>query len=387
MNIAIDGHFITGNKTGVGYYSYYLLKNLLEIDKNNHYYIIFNSLRMNRPDFDFLRNDNVTILFTPFSNRFSTDIYSNVNYMRYNYFFPLFFLFYKIDIFHGFNCCVPYYSFKTKCVSTFHDMSMITMKEYLNDIIIDEQQIISLNKWAERSDKIISVSYNSEKDIKKFIENSRNKIITIQNGHDNEIYEMKKVDALNDRFILFVGSVDERKNVRTCIDSFNLFKKKNSSSIKLCIAGNDNTSYAEDLKRYIEQQKLQNDIVFTGYVDIHQLSWLYSNAELLFFPTFYEGFGFPVLEAMKYNCPVVCSNNSSLPEIVKDAALTAFPKDVECFADHIYSVVSKDDLKRELIEKGKKRLPDFCWRKNAENVISVYEEVVNEHKKIKNRRI
>ena len=133
----------------------------------------------------------------------------------------------------------------------------------------------------------------------------------------------------------------------------------------------------ESIFNYVEQHNLKERVHFTGYIDANDLPTIYSLAEGLVFPSFYEGFGLPILEAMACGCPVITSNVSSMPEVAGDAALLIDPKNTEAIAQAMASVISNEKLRKKLIEKGYEQVKKFTWDKTAEETLALYKQVAN----------
>ena len=157
------------------------------------------------------------------------------------------------------------------------------------------------------------------------------------------------------------------------VEAFKLIKEE-FPEYKLVIVGELSWFY-EVLMKKIERLKLQKDIIFTGYLEDQTLCCFYQNASIFVFPSLYEGFGIPVLEAMACGTPVVASNVCSLPEVVKDNGILVNPYDVEDIANGIYKVLKDNNLRQKLIKKGLCYVKDFSWEKSAQKHIEVYEKV------------
>jgi glycosyltransferase involved in cell wall biosynthesis len=171
--------------------------------------------------------------------------------------------------------------------------------------------------------------------------------------------------------LLSVGNLETRKNVVNALRALALLPER----YRLVMVGGDGYG-AERIHASIREQGLERRVVRLGFVPAARLPVLYESASALLFPSLEEGFGFPVLEAMAHGLPVVTSNTSSLPEVGGDAALYAAPQDVDGIARQCTRAVEDQALRRELIEKGRARARQFTWRRAAEAVLRVYEEVL-----------
>jgi glycosyltransferase involved in cell wall biosynthesis len=182
--------------------------------------------------------------------------------------------------------------------------------------------------------------------------------------------------ALPPRFFLFVGLLNPRKNGVRLIQAYHRFKSETDLPHKLVFVGAKGWLY-EDVLAQIEELGLEKEIIFTGYVADEDLPPIYNLAEALVYPSLYEGFGLPILEAMACGTPVITSNVSSAPEVAGGAALLVDPYDVDQLAEVMYKVASQGDLRAYLTRHGLKRARDFSWEKTALETLAVYEEAYN----------
>ncbi len=268
-------------------------------------------------------------------------------------------------------------------VVTIHDLAY----EYFPQEFL-AKDLYKLKNWTlhavNQAKKIIAVSINTKKDLIKFYNLPEDKIEVVYNGYEKQIKYQKsniknkkilknwKLEIGN--YILFVGTLQPRKNVKLLIDSFPQIKKI-YPHMKLVICGKKGWLYDEILTS-IDQIEEKNDIVLTGYVSNEELAALYSHAFCLTMPSLYEGFGIPILEAFNFGCPVVSSFTSSLPEIGSDACLYFDPHDKNNLVDKIVELRQNPTLKKQLADKGKRRLEEFSWQKCAKESLAVITSVV-----------
>lgn len=239
-------------------------------------------------------------------------------------------------------------------------------------------------RTLKTADRIIAVSNSTKRDLINYFNIPEEKIKVILEAADEkfkllnkeEINEVKQKYNLNFPFILYVGTLEARKNIPTLIKAFYKIKKKNIEH-KLVIAGKKGWKYKEIFET-IDKLDLQNDVVFTGYVSDEDLPALYNAADLFVYPSIYEGFGLPPLEAMACGTPVITSNTSSLPEVVGDAGIMVDPCDVDGLTQTMCDVLTNDGLREDMIKKGLERAKMFTWEKCARETLKVYEEVYNE---------
>ncbi|MBI4009045.1 glycosyltransferase family 4 protein [Candidatus Roizmanbacteria bacterium] len=266
-------------------------------------------------------------------------------------------------------CPIPF-------VVTIHDLSYFYYPaEFLKK---DLHQLKSWTKYSvEKAKKVIAVSNTTKKDVIKFYGIDDKKIEVIYNGYEKNLKAQnsnvkattQKLKLEKNKYILFVGTLQPRKNIDTLIEAFGYFKKQNPS-FKLIIVGKKGWLY-DHIFKLIEDFKLKRDVIYRGYVTDDELGNLYKNAFSFVLPSFYEGFGIPVLEAMGYGCPVISSFASSLPEVGGDASLYFDPKSPSELAEKLTNLKDNKELRKQLIEKGKVRIKQFSWQKCAEQTLQI----------------
>jgi len=224
-------------------------------------------------------------------------------------------------------------------------------------------------RWAK---KIIAVSENTKKDLIKLYKVPEEKIDVIYEGCNKNFeflisnFESISNDKIfNSKYILFVGRLEERKNIIGILEAYKILKEKYKIAHRLILAGSPGYKY-EFIKLKIKNLKLEiNEL---GYVDDALKYKLLSNADVFLFPTFYEGFGLPILEAQVAGAPVVASNNSSILEVAGESAILINPKKPEEIAEAVWKILSDNNLREELIRKGLENVQRFSWEKCTKNI-------------------
>ncbi len=228
-------------------------------------------------------------------------------------------------------------------------------------------------KFLAKAKRIVTVSDYSKNDILQHYPVPPEKI-AIVHGAANENFqtlpwhrkqEVKDKFAEGREYFLCTGGIHPRKNLLNLLKAFSLFKKWQHSNMKLVIAGRLAWQYAETVEK-LKTYKYRSDVVLTGYLPDHDLAELTAGAYAMVYPSFFEGFGLPVIEAMRCEVPVITSNTSSLPEIGADAALYADPNDPDAIAKHMLSLYRDETFRSRLIEAGKIRAAQFDWNTSAE---------------------
>jgi glycosyltransferase involved in cell wall biosynthesis len=195
-------------------------------------------------------------------------------------------------------------------------------------------------------------------------------------GKDEEVAanETLKAMGIEGPYLLSVGTIEPRKNLVNAIKAFHRLKMDGKFAGKFVVVGMEGWLHS-NVGKLVEQMQLTREVKFLGYVSDRNLRYLYNKAEVFVFPSFYEGFGFPIIEAFCCEVPVVTSNVSSCPEIAGDAALTVDPGSDEAIAGAIENILSSRPLRDELVEKGRRRAGDFDFRKTAQETLNVYRDV------------
>lgn len=217
---------------------------------------------------------------------------------------------------------------------------------------------------VKKAIKIITVSKFSKQEICDFYKIPSQKIYVIYNAASNIFYQ--KIKDYSEKYVLAVSSLNYQKNFHSLIRAFNMLDDNN---IKLFLVGDINRNFADiGLLKDIQGNK---NIVFKGRIDDDELISLYSNAVCFIYPSLYEGFGIPPLEAQACGCPVVCSNAASLPEVCGDSVIYFNPYSVKDMRDKILSVLNDEILQNELRTKGFNNIKRFSWKRSVEQVIEI----------------
>lgn len=321
----------------------------------------------------FLRNKPLTDL--PGQNKYFTYEVVDGAFAWSQVFLPLRLFFKKdIDVFFSPAHYAPRFC-PVPSVITIHDLSYLY---YPEDFL--KQDLYKLQHWTEysikQSAKIIAVSKTTKKDIIKAYSTSDDSIQVIYNGYQKRtgIQESKfKLKEITKPYFLYVGTLQPRKNILTLIQAFAQFKKLDPT-FELIIAGKKGWMY-ERIFDEVSDLGLNHDVFFTDYVTDQQLAFLYENAYCFVLPSFYEGFGIPILEAMSYGCPVISSFSSSLPEVGDEACLYFDPNSVSDLVEKMQLIHEDSKLRKELIQKGKKRVKEFSWEKCGEETLTIIKSV------------
>ena len=382
MRIGIDARAILNPEkiapTGVANYVWQLVKNLLETDSQNQY-ILFFDFKVRDKDVKRFSQPNVKIKFFPFSDykKYMPGAYSEIlgmaTFAREN-----------MDVLHTTS---PLYrvpaSYRGKIVTTFYDFASYRVPELFPRLSTAKLKTL-YSFAAKKSDRIIAVSESTKKDAQKFLGYPEDKITTIYNGIDKRFFgdgvflkdDLKKAYGIFDKYILFLGTLEPRKNLSRVLEAFAKFKKdyKNNFDYQLVVAGKRGW-LAEEYRQTAEDMGIDNEVVFTGYVGGDELKPLYANAEFFVMPSLYEGFGQTIVEAMASGAPCLVSKVSSIPEIAGEAAYFVDPHDTEGIAKGMAELASSKELREKLSTAGKEQAKKFSWEKCAQETLEVYKNV------------
>lgn len=375
MTIGIDLRILANDaNTGVEEYTKKLLSFLIPLNKNIKYKLFYNAYRKKELNYEWANASNVEIAEFKIPNKF-LEISGRSGFPKIDK------LLKGADVFFQPHFLPAVLSGQCKRVITFHDLSFERYPEFFSWRKKMWHKRVCPQKQAKRADKIIAVSQSTKEDLVNLYSINSGKIKVIHSGIDSDFFSndigserieaIKSKYGLPENFILFLGTLEPRKNVLGAIKAFELLKDKNKenfSDLKFVIAGSRGWLYKE-LFGYVENSKYKNDIIFVGKILDSEKKILYKLSKIFVFPSFFEGFGFPPLEAMSCGTPVVTSNTSSLPEVVGDGAMTVDPYRIDEMADAMESVLKDGNLRRKLVEKGKKQAQKFSWEKCAEETL------------------
>lgn len=360
-------------KTWISVYSENLIKNILNLDKENTYYFIHSKNN------ELLKWNNEVIIKNLSNNSLLNSLYMIIKKFII---IPLELRILKIDIVHELSVFSPSsFDFfrKYKSISTFYDLTPIIFPELhwkLNSIwykLFTKLTLIS-------TDKIISISEATKNDIIKYFKTDKNKIITTYLW--TNILDRKEDESLHFDFpfILSVGTLEPRKNLRLLVKAFIKLKEERNISEKLVLVWKKGWKIEWLFEELSLNQKYKDDIMLTWFISDEQLVHLYKNCKVFIYPSLYEWFWLPVLEAMAVWAPVITSNISSLPEVVWENWITIDPNNELELADKLYSLLNDDKLRQDNIQNWLERAKLFSWENCAKETIQIYKKLYQEKK-------
>ena len=376
MRICLDISPAVHRRAGLGRYAQELTAALLAIDTENEYVAFYNrpSEAQIDPPLDRLSHLTTNLPNKPW--RMSV-LLAQLARIPQDRLFP------GVDLFHATDHLLPRLS-RVRSVFTLHDLVFRFYPE----------THMPLNRWfltlmmphfLRAADMVIAVSECTKRDAMRLYGLDEAKIRVIYEGVDprfrsadpETIEAVRARYGLPERFILSVGTIEPRKNLTTLLEAYRTLRDR-GSDFKLVIVGRKGWLY-EGFFRRLRELGLEGEVVFPGFVPDEDLPALYSAAELFVFPSLYEGFGLPPLEAMACGTPVITSNTSSLPEVMGEAGILVEPRDVRALAEAMERVLTDKGKGREMKGKGLQQAAKFSWEKAARETMEVYRVVATRH--------
>lgn len=375
MRIGINGRFLVAKRTGVQRAAYNMLDVLVRVDRKNEYFIFTGHDQVGRPEWDY---ENVHVI--PSNLRGGESIR---NHFWEQFTLPRLARKYKVDILHSPANIAPL-AYRAKSIVHIHDLCFVVNPQWYSFSFRTLYNLV-IPRLAKRATRVVTISNNSRNDLLQFCALDAEKVSMVYWAVDETFLspnqgseEDGNVDGSHGDYILYVGSLEPRKNIRTLVEAFERLRDANPDlKTKLILIGGESPLFAHvrlNVKNY------KDDVIFKGFVDDKSLRGFYANASLVAYPSLYEGFGLPPLEAMASGTPVVTSITSSIPEVVGDAAIMVSPFDANQLADAMARILRDGDLRRDLISRGYIQVRNFNWYRVARNILAIYYSVHNEGK-------
>jgi len=387
MRIGIDCRTMLspsrGEKAGIGHYNYFLVKNLMKIDKKNQY-VLFFDYRV--PDTREFKQKNFEVKYFPFS--------------QYKKFLPFTYSHLliaaeigkqKLDVYHSPANVIPY-NYNKPSVVTIHDLAIYKESKWFPSGQKFSTRFL-VPKSLKKASHIIAVSQATKRDIIRLFKIPAAKISVIYENvmvdklptRSKDISALKRYN-LNEKYILFIGTLEPRKNLLRLIQAYNqLIKAKPKFALYDLVLAGLRGWKSKNIFRLINKLKLENKVKYLEYVPHNFKIDLMNNATCFIFPSFYEGFGLPPLEAMSLGCPVIVSKTSSLPEVCGEAAVYVNPQRSESMVEALEKVLASKAKREAMIRKGLAQAKKFSWEKCAWETLRVYERVYQSTRKDKKK--
>ncbi len=367
-NILIDASNINNKPTGAGRYSFLILKNLLKNEgKKNYWVLVQKKLRKDHPVFE-LKAKFIFVNLPVIGPK--RDILLSIFFRKNRK---------KFDIFYCLFPYLPLFINHLKSVITIHDLCFLKYPKFLGGFLKSQYFKMIIRNSVKRSHLIITTSNSTKKDIEGYFGKIGKKIEVVYGDSTMEVdYDSSTSSTFikeKSPYFLCVSERRVHKNINGLIKSFDLFIKKGGGGY-LFLVGRDYRGNTGLLKSLVSEIGLDKRVVFFDNASDKDLTLLYRNAFCFILPSFCEGFGLPLVEAMKFNIPVITSNISSMPEIVDEAGLLVDPNNIEDIANKMLSVFKSENLRDFLIEKGKKRSSVFSWVRSADKIRDIINKIL-----------
>jgi glycosyltransferase involved in cell wall biosynthesis len=382
VKVGIDVSLVPGQRVGVGQYAFQLAQALAKVDRKTtyilypvFYYIVHPDHRL--ADLPSAPNMRTSMRRLPAglvsrlwrvdrSDAFKERLLGNV------------------DVVHSTTYCAPRLrSPRRRLVVTIHDLSFVTHPEFHLPANV-EHCLRGTRQAIERADALIAVSQSTRRDLIELMHAPAERIVVTPEAAGPELApvddpahleRVRRRYRLPDRFVLFVGAMEPRKNLVRLIEAFAMLKPAIRRETWLVVAGAKGW-LDESMHARVESLGLGDRVHLAGYIEGGDLAAVYSLATVFAYPSLWEGFGLPVLEAMACGTPVLTSNVSSLPEVAGTAAVLVSPTDVEAIADGLLRLLEDAALRADLAERGRRQAASFSWERCARETLAVYRSVV-----------
>ncbi len=367
MTIGIDIRVLArGVRTGVEEYTINLLSHLLPREPKINYRFFYNAYQKAKLNYSWLSLANVELRDFRIPNRLFFISSRYLNQPKIDK------LLKGVDVYFNPHFFIAPLSPRCKKIITFHDLSFVRYPYFFSWRKRTWQRfLMNAQQEAQQADKIIAVSQSTKNDLIDLYGIASKKIKVIYSGVGHQFKPIKNIKNkynLPDKFILYFGTIEPRKNLIGLIKAFELLRDK--QVVKLVIAGAKGWLY-QDIFQAAQESKYSQDVIFTGFIKEEDKPALYNLAKLFVYPSFFEGFGFPPLEAMACGLPTVVSHTSSLPEVVGQGALMVDPYNIDELAWAMETALTDNSLRKQLSQKGINQAKKFSWSKCAKETLKV----------------
>ncbi len=387
MRVGIDYTAALRQGAGIGRYTRQLVKTLVEVDRQNEYVLLaasggksrLSSAQAANAELQALTaHANVRSVGLPISDRAL-----NVVWHRLRLPLPVELATGPLDVFHSPDFTLPPVR-GARTILTVHDLSFMRVPE-CSDPALRSYLMQAVPASVRRADLVLADSESTRADLIELLRTDPDRVEVLHCGVESRFQRVQDARVLQavrvryhlpERFMLALGTLQPRKNLERLVEAYALTRGVIGDEVKLVVAGGTGWMHEGILAR-MEQLGVDHAVCLPGYVEDEDLPALYSLADLFVFPSLYEGFGLPPLEAMACGTPVVTSNVSSLPEVVGDAALTVDPLDVTALAQAMRRVLDDAALRAELVQRGIARAQQFTWSRAARKLLDVYWRVAS----------
>ena len=375
MRIALDLRCAFKGMGGIGRYAFTLLQEYANADHQNEYFCYFTHLSPPEP-LRLPKNFRVQIFESGMiDERFDQLLLPTVLEQD------------RIDLYHNPTFAVPLVRTGVRCVATVHDVVFKRHPE-LVETKLRHYLDSATRRSCKHAERLITVSHFSKREIVSLYSVEPDRISVIHNGVrvpdrndaiEGAKHELQKFGLDPGGYVLYVGSIEPKKNVGMLLEAFSQVKRhRKGTPLKLALAGSRGAQEFP-LEARVKELGIEDRVVALGYVSEELLQCLYAHALVFVYPSLYEGFGFPPLEAMARGVPTVVSDSSSLPEVVGSDAVIVKRNRPDKLAREINNLIGDPERCRQLSERGRKRAEEFTWKRSAQQHLELFETVVKSH--------
>ncbi len=376
MTIGVDIRLLSrARSSGIEEYTKNVLAYMIPLAKNVKFKLFYSGMRDTLVRYPWMDEPNVELFYKRVPNKI---LFAASRFMGQPYLDKLM---KGVDVFFSPHFYISSLSPDCKRVVTFHDLSFLHHPQFFSfDRNLWNTLQMNPKSQAHSADKIIAISNSTAQDLVEKYDVSPDKIQVIYSG---VLDKFRKIDSEKDllvvkdkynlpkKFIFYLGTIEPRKNISGIIEAFEILKRDfGFEDYHLIIAGTKGWLY-KDIFKKIKKGQFSKFIKYIDYVEDDDRPAMYNAAELLVYPSFFEGFGFQPLEAMACGTPVVASNVSSIPEVVHDAALLVDPYNIRELYSAIRDVLTDESLRKDLVWKGENRIRHFSWEKTAQETLDL----------------
>lgn len=364
MRIGINGRFLVAKQTGVQRAAHNMIATLVKIDRSNEYFLFTGSGEKDKAEWQF---PHIKVIA---SNIREGDTLRNLIWEQIT--LPRLAAEYKCDILHSPANMAPLF-YRGKSIIHIHDLCFIVNPQWYRWTFRTWYKIV-IPRLARKSAKVLTNSNNSRNDLIQYCDVDVRNVRLVYWSVDDAFFEKEDDSDWNiTDYILYVGSLEPRKNIKTLVEAFEKLRCDGKSRrTKLVLIGGESPLFAAVT---LNLKDFKDDIIFKGFVTEPMLRKYYRHASLFVYPSLYEGFGLPPLEAMASGTAVVTSTTSSIPEVVGDAAIKVNPRSAGQLSRAMAKVLDDGELRNSLIARGHKQARAFNWYRVARDILATYHEV------------
>lgn len=366
MNILIDFTQIPIKKVGVGIYALKTFNRLFALASENNYIAL---VQNDDRDFDGFNDNNIRIVKV--SSKFFR--FFILRFLLEQFYIPFLILKERVDIVHSLHYSFPLISFNAKCISTIHDLTFFIYPQ-LHTFVKRHYFRLFISLSTRFCNTLICVSKSTQCDLKSFFPHIKADTVVIPLAMEKRIKNIsfdivKTKYQLDTNYILFIGTLEPRKNIVRLIEAYG--KIENQIKQDLVIVGGKGWFYNEIFDT-VRRLNLEDRVKFTGFVSEVEKFSILKNSDIFIYPSLYEGFGLPVLEALSLGIPTITSNVSSMPEVAGDAALLINPESLDEIANTVLFLIDHPKVQNELRLKSIEQIKSFSWENTAMKTLNLY---------------